>query len=293
MQRRSVLLTLALTLLALPAMAQNPPPDRLQRILAGGVLRVGTTMDTPVFSMRNPASGQIEGFDMDALATLGAALASEASGQRGDSMMRAPDTRPEPGSSARSALGVRIEYVKMTFGTMLADLAADKFDIAMSGMGRTLERARVATFSKPYLRYGKLLMIRSSDRDRFKSLADLDHPGIKIAYNKGGLNDRFANTMFKQATPIGFASNELATADLIAGKVDAQVSDSTAALYMARQDSRLAAMSPDNVFNPVYVAILLRREDQTLLNYVNIWIDQIEMDGTLAKIRSKWLGDTK
>ena len=227
------------------------------------MLRVGTTMDTPVFSMRDPASGQLEGFDMDALATLG------------------------------RALGVKIEYVKMTFGTMLADLAADKFDVAMSGMGRTLERARVATFSKPYLRYGKLMMIRSADRERFKSLADLDHPGIKIAYNKGGLNDRFANTMFKQATPVGFASNELATADLIAGKVDAQVSDSTAALYMARQDPRLAAMSPDNVFNPVYVAMLLRREDQTLLNYVNIWIDQIEMDGTLAKIRAKWLGDTK
>jgi hypothetical protein len=35
---------------------------------------------------------------------LGAALASEASGQRGDSIVRAPDTRPEPGSSARAAL---------------------------------------------------------------------------------------------------------------------------------------------------------------------------------------------
>ena len=263
MRCRSILLALALALLAMPAMAQSPPPDRLQKVLAGGVLRVGTSMDTPVFSMRSPASGQLEGFDMDALQTLG------------------------------SALGVKIEYVKMTFGTMLADLAADKFDIAMSGMGRTLERARVATFSKPYLRYGKLLMIRSGDRERFKLLADLDHPGIKIAYNKGGLNDRFANTMFKQATPTGFESNELATADLIAGKVDAQVSDSTAALYMARQDPRLAAMSPDNVFNPVYVAILLRRDDQTLLNYINIWIDQIEMDGTLAKIRSKWLGETK
>jgi nicotinate dehydrogenase subunit A len=32
-----------------------------------------------------------------------AALASEASGQRGNSMVRAPDTRPEPGSSARAA----------------------------------------------------------------------------------------------------------------------------------------------------------------------------------------------
>jgi cyclohexadienyl dehydratase len=253
----------AIALLATPAAAQTQPPDRLQKVLASGVLRVGTSMDTPVFSMRDPATGKLEGFDMDALATL------------------AP------------ALGVKIEYVKMTFGSMLADLGADKFDVAMSGMGRTLERARVATFSKPYHRYGKLMMIRSADKDRFKSLADLDHPGIKIAYNKGGLNDRFANTMFKQATSSGFESNELATADLLAGKVDAQVSDSTAAIYMARQEPRLAAMAPDKLFNPVYVAMLLRRDDQTLLNYVNIWIDQIELDGTLAKIRAKWLGDNK
>ena len=33
----------------------------------------------------------------------GAAQASEASGQRGNSIVRAPDTRPEPGSSARAA----------------------------------------------------------------------------------------------------------------------------------------------------------------------------------------------
>ena len=61
-------------------------------------------------------------------------------------------------------LGVKLEYVKMTFGSMLADLAADKFDIAMSGMGRTLDRVLVATFSKPYMRYGKLLLIRSADQ---------------------------------------------------------------------------------------------------------------------------------
>ena len=188
------------------------------------------------------------------------------------------------------ALGVKIEYVKMTFGSMLGDLAADKFDMAMSGMGRTFDRARTATFSKPYMRYGKLLMIRSADRDKYRSLADLDKPGLKIAYNRGGLNDRFANTEFKHATPAGYPSNEVATADLLAGVVDAQVQDSTAAVYLSRQNPKLAAMAPENVFHPVFVAILMRREDQTLQNYINIWIDQIEMDGTLAKIRTKWLG---
>jgi len=143
------------------------------------------------------------------------------------------------------------------------------------------------------MRYGKLMMIRSTDKDRFKSFADLDEAGTRIAYNKGGLNESFAKTMFKQAMPAVFDSNALATADLLAGKVDAQVADSTAAIYMARQDGRIVAMDPGEVFNPVYVAILLHREDQTLLNYLDIWIDQIELDGTLAKIRAKWLGDIK
>jgi cyclohexadienyl dehydratase len=245
--------------LTLPAAAQ----DRLQKVLDAKVLRVGTTMDTPLFSRRDPATGTLDGLDMDTLATL------------------AP------------ALGVKIDYVKMTFGSMIPDLLADRFDVAMSGMGRTFDRARIATFSKPYLRYGKLMMIRSADKERFTTLADLDKPGMRIAYNQGGLNDRFAHADFKQATPVGFASNELATADLIAGKVDAQVQDSTAAVFMAHKDPRLAAMAPDNIFHPVYVAILMRREDQTLLNFINIWIDQIDMDGTLAAIRAKWLGDVK
>ena len=247
---------------ASPLAAQSPTPDRLQHILESGTLRVGTTMDTPVFSMR-ASSGQLEGFDMDALATL------------------AP------------ALGVKINYVKMTFGSMLGVLAEDMFDIAMSGMGRKFDRARTATFSKPYMRYGKLMAVRNMDKDRLKSVSELDKPGIKIAYNRGGLNETFAKNMFKQATPTGFDSNASATAALIDGNVDAQVADSTAALYMARQDARIAVMDPANVFNPVYVAILLHREDQTLLNYLNIWIDQIEMDGTLGKIRGKWLGDVR
>ncbi len=211
--RAQFLAIVFVVLLTSPSAAQTPPPDRLQHILDSGTLRVGTTMDTPVFSMRT-SSGQLEGFDMDALATL------------------AP------------ALGVKIDYVKMTFGSMLSDLAADKFDIAMSGMGRTLERARTATFSKPYMRYGKLMAVRNADRDRFKSISDLDKPGVKIAYNKGGLNETFAKSMFKQAIPIAFDSNALATAALFDGNVDAQVADSTAALYMARQDARIAVMEP-------------------------------------------------
>src|SRR5882762_2336278 len=41
-----------------------------------------------------------------------AALASGASGQRGNSLVRAPDTRPEPGSSARGGAPSNVSDVK-------------------------------------------------------------------------------------------------------------------------------------------------------------------------------------
>src|SRR5882672_4222524 len=47
------LIAAAVALTIVPASAQ----DRMERILASKVLRVGTTMDTPVFSMRNATTG--------------------------------------------------------------------------------------------------------------------------------------------------------------------------------------------------------------------------------------------
>jgi diaminohydroxyphosphoribosylaminopyrimidine deaminase / 5-amino-6-(5-phosphoribosylamino)uracil reductase len=57
-----------------------------------------------------------------------AALASEASGQRGDSMVRAPDTRPEPGSSAR---GTR---VSLPPGVELVSVATENGTLAPAGI---------------------------------------------------------------------------------------------------------------------------------------------------------------
>src|SRR5262245_15006181 len=50
-----------------------------------------------------------------------AALASEASGQRGDSKVRASDTRPEPVSSARAQPADRIRRIGVLSGLPLDD----------------------------------------------------------------------------------------------------------------------------------------------------------------------------
>ena len=252
------LLIAALT--ALPAAAQAPAQDRLAAVLKSGVLRVGITQDTPPLSMSKP-DGSVEGLDIDML------------------------------DSLSKAMGVKIVLVKTSLAVLLDSLQRDTFDISLGGGSVTYERAKLATFSKPYMHIGKLLMIRAADRDKYKSFADLDRPGLKIAYNQGGVNDRFVHANFKQATPVGFASNALATPALIGSEVDAQVSDSTAGLYDVKEDSRLALIDPDHPIDPIFLAVLMHRGDQSMADFINVWIDQILLDGTMARIRSKWVGN--
>ncbi len=57
--------------------------------------------------LRDYDHGRLRAID-DVIKDGHAALASEASGQRGDSKVNAPDTRPEPGSSAREALAKEV-----------------------------------------------------------------------------------------------------------------------------------------------------------------------------------------
>jgi glutamate-5-semialdehyde dehydrogenase len=85
-----------------------------------------------------------------------AALASEASGQRGDSIVRAPDTRPEPGSSARAGLPeAAITLVptreRAAVGMMLAGLDG-AIDVIVPRGGKSLvarvqAEARVPVFA--------------------------------------------------------------------------------------------------------------------------------------------------
>src|SRR5262245_19696101 len=103
---------------------------RRDEIVRRGVLRVGTTGDYAPFSYRVNAASPFIGLEIE--------MAGELA----------------------KALGVRLEWVKTSWPALMADLARDQFDIAMSGVSVTPERQQVAAFSLPYWRDGKTPITR-------------------------------------------------------------------------------------------------------------------------------------
>jgi cyclohexadienyl dehydratase len=150
-------------------------------ILDRGVLRVGTTMDTPVFSMRDPASENLRGLDMDGWNTLNSSLRRQARIREDDVPARCSP-----------------------------DLAADKFDIAMSGMGRTLDRARVATFSKPHTALREAAVDPQRRPGGASRRLRTDRPGLKIGYNRRRVERPFRPQHVHPGDTGRFDNNELA-----------------------------------------------------------------------------------
>ncbi len=240
-----------------PTVPASAVSSRLDEILARGVLRVGTTGDYKPFTVR-VADGRFIGLDI--------ALAADL---------------------ART-LGVRLELVPTTWGAMMVDLGEDRFDLAMGGVSVSLERQRKAWFSIPYLRDGKTPIARCVDAQKYRTLADIDRPEVRLIVNPGGTNERFARAQAPHATLTVFADNVTIFDRIAAGEADVMITDAVEARLQQRLHPTLCAIHPEAPFDFSEKAVLLPR-DVTLKAYVDQWLHQAIESGAFARAHEQWL----
>lgn len=256
---RWIICLLLCLMTAMPlARAQTPPASRLDEIIARGTLRVGLTGDYRPFSALDKATGQYSGLDVD----LANALAA--------------------------SLGVKLEIVPTAWGALLADLAAQKFDVGMGGISVTLERQKTAFFSAPVMRTGKTPIARCTDKDRFLALTDIDKPGVKVIVNPGGTNEKFDRANLHAAEIVLFPDNARIFDELAAGHADLMITDSVETRLQQKLHPELCAVHPDAPFDFGELAYLLPR-DVAWQQYVNQWLHLSNETGALRRAQDKWL----
>lgn len=229
----------------------------LDQIEASGTLKVGTTGDYKPFSFSN--NGIHEGFDI-AVARIFA-----------------------------EKMGVQLELIPTTWLTLLQDMNDGKFDIGMSGITRTVERLKEASFSIGYVTFGKTILVASSNAARFKSLVDIDHKEVRIGVNPGGTNERFVRANMKNAEVVMFAANLAIPPAIAAQQVDVMITDSVEALYYVATDDRLAAPLADRPFTRSEMGYLLPRTADGLQQTVNAMMEEMMVNGEMAELKKMYL----
>ena len=270
MRRLKTLLLLAVLALCLTASStscsskQNNPSEidyqpTISRIQQRGTLLVGTTGDYRPLSFRE-ADGTYWGFCIE--------MAKEIA----------------------KRLNVGIQFVQTSWPTLSADVQAEPqtFDLAIGGITVTDARREAMLMSDGYLANGKTIMCRASEADRYKSLADIDQPAVRVMVNPGGLNEKFANENLTHATIIVHPKNEEIPSLIADSVADVMITEITEAPYYVQTDARLAAPLLNEPFNHGEIGVLMRQGQEDLLQMVNDIISQMKSDGSLRLLHEKY-----
>lgn len=229
--------------------------SRLYSITSSGTLRVCQYPAYYSISFRNPASGEIEGIDAD----LSKELAKE--------------------------LGVELEIVESSFGTFIADLQADKCEIGMFGLGATLKRAQAVAFSDPYLLTSIYAVGRSDGQ--VQAWDDIDKSGIKVAVTLGSYIEPFMKGYLEEAEVVSVAPPATREGELIANRVDVIMTDYPTAVKVTDEFDWAITVAPNEALRLTPYAYVVPHGDQIWLNYVNLFVRTIKLDGRLQHFAEK------
>lgn len=185
--------------------------------------------------------------------------------------------------------GVRVKFIRTTWPGLLQDLHRRRFDLAASGISITRERAEQALFSVPYHTDGKTPIARREDASRFATLAQIDHPGVRVIVNPGGTNERFAREHLRQATLLVHPDNRTIFAEIVARRADVMITDGIEVLLQLQRHPELAGTRAEP-FTRADKAFLFP-SDSTLVTPVNEWLAPRVASGEVAARLRRAVGE--
>ena len=231
---------------------------KLEEIGERGVLKVGTTGDYMPMSYLDPETGEYVGFDTE----LAEDLADE--------------------------LGVDIEYVKTSWPTLMDDVLAGKFDLAICGVTINDARKEQALMSDGYLENGKTILCRAEDAYKFTGLEAINRPDVRVMVNPGGLNEQFARKNLPDVTLMIHDANQEIPGLVASGEADIMITEIVEAGYYVGQDDRLAAPLIYEPFTDGEIGILMPKGSEDLLNYANEFLQKEKISGRIDELAEEY-----
>ncbi|MFN8545003.1 MAG: transporter substrate-binding domain-containing protein [Candidatus Binatia bacterium] len=216
-------------------------------------LRVGTSADYPPFS--SIGRKEIEGLDVEIARRF------------------ARDT------------GRRLELVTFRWPDLTRDLAAGRFDVAMSGVTIRPERTLVGTFTRPMVESGAVVLVRP---EVARTAAQVDTPGLRLGVNAGGYLERVARRLFPHTTLVTSAGNQALPGLMETGTVEALLADDVEADVFVPRLPPVGRVGPLTRDRKAYLV-----RDPGLAVELDGWLRAREADGILADLRGRWLGTAR
>lgn len=185
-------------------------------------------------------------------------------------------------------LGLQPEWITVDWAGTLPGIAADRFDMACSGVGITPERLTTPDFSLSIgsVQGGGAVVMRADDERVIESWEDLK--GLTMGGNRGAWYPLWVQERLEGDVELVEYTNESEVfLDLKNGRTDFAGS-STLSLPVAIEEYGLKQVL--STYRPTPYGVAMRNEAPTLLREVNDAFVEWREDGTLEEWHTKWFG---
>ena len=192
----------------------------------------------------------------------------------------------ELSETAAKNLGVELELVPVSSKQRIPFLETDRVDLVISTMGANPERAKSINFSSAYAPFFSGAFAAS--KLSIKGPSDL--AGLKVGLTGGSLEDLEITKIAPKSTKIvRFGDNAATLSAFTSKQVDVLVSGNTAAAALSAEDPNLDIQTKFIIKeSPCFIGVKKGNED--LLRWVNVFILHKKLGGELNAISQKWLG---
>jgi putative glutamine transport system substrate-binding protein len=182
----------------------------------------------------------------------------------------------------------KVDFVPVTFETMLGLLKSGKIDILLSPLAINEKRKKEIDFSVPYFVSGHLIMVgKDSKTLRYQDLA-----GKSVAVIQGTTGERIIEKLVPTAKRVQFQRNSEALKALREHRVDAFVQLDVFIFYMERKDRNLRVLDFDPI-DPYPIGLGVRKGDKEWLDFVNITLLKMMATGEYHGLLKKWFGNVR
>ncbi len=183
-----------------------------------------------------------------------------------------------------------VSIQNIPYVSLIPSLKNGKIDLIISSLTKTPEREKSIAFSKPYLKLGLALLVAKNSK--LTSVTEVDQPGKKVAVKLGSTSQIWAQKHLKQAELIILDKESTAVMEVIQGKSDVFIYDQLSIYTHWRKHPETTRALLTSIEEESW-AIGVRKDNQSLLNQVNAFIDDFRKMGGFAKLSEKYLKEQK
>lgn len=194
-----------------------------------------------------------------------------------------------------AAMGMSVQLVAYDgpdFNGIFDALSSGQYDCVIAGTTVTPERERKAAFAPPYLISGQSLAVDTERFPRVRSVDDL--AGLTIGVQLGNTSQPIAERLVAEGKAgevrvYDYASIRTALADLSTGGCDAFMKLGPVLTELVKPIADVEVVQRNISREDIAIAVALG--DDAMLQRIATAQAELEDDGTLQRIRRKWLGN--